>query len=211
MKPTYTSRPINTVDMPVPVKPRLAFYYNFFESNERVNDTPPKLSRPLTALTPKELARKIPRYVSINWAKVHFDKKRSVEQASQPQFLELNKDIITDESKILTDSSMLYFQDFDHLNRIGERFEASARVRGILSGSSTDIAAKLNVATSKSSDGDVIQRHLSIASQNRSLFISNDMLIEPANASAADQLAIIIDSDGKIKKEKFKNAVCGRA
>ena len=84
MKPTYTSRPINTVDMPVPVKPRLAFYYNFFESNERVNDTPPKLSRPLTALTPKELARKIPRYVSINWAKVHFDKKRSVEQASQP-------------------------------------------------------------------------------------------------------------------------------
>ena len=195
MKPTYTSRPINTVDMPVPAKPRLAFYYNFFESNERVNDTPPKLSRPLTALTPKELARKIPRYVSINWAKVHFDKKRSVEQASQPQFLELNKDIITDESKILTDSSMLYFQDFDHLNRIGERFEASARVRGILSGSSTDIAAKLNVATSKSSDGDVIQRHLSIASQNRSLFISNDMLIEPANASAADQLAIIIDSD----------------
>ena len=195
MKPTYTSRPINTVDMPVPVKPRLAFHYNFFESNERVNDTPPKLSRPLTALTPKELARKIPRYVSINWAKVHFDKKRSVEQASQPQFLELNKDIITDESKILTDSSMLYFQDFDHLNRIGERFEASARMRGILSGSSTDIAAKLNVATSKSSDGDVIQRHLSIASQNRSLFISNDMLIEPANASAADQLAIIIDSD----------------
>ena len=195
MKPTYTSRPINTVDMPVPVKPRLAFHYNFFESNERVNDTPPKLSRPLTALTPKELARKIPRYVSINWAKVYFDKKRSVEQASQPQFLELNKDIITDESKILTDSSMLYFQDFDHLNRIGERFEASARMRGILSGSSTDIAAKLNVATSKSSDGDVIQRHLSIASQNRSLFISNDMLIEPANASAADQLAIIIDSD----------------
>jgi len=195
MKPTYTSRPINTVDMPVPVKPRLAFYYNFFESNERVNDTPPKLSKPLTALTPKELARKIPRYVSINWAKVHFDKKRSVEQASQPQFLELNKDIITDESKILTDSSMLYFQDFDHLNRIGERFEASARMRGILSGSSTDIAAKLNVVTSKSSDGDVIQRHLSIASQNRSLFISNDALIEPANASSADQLAIIIDSD----------------
>ena len=195
MKPTYTSRPINTVDMPVPVKPQLTFHYNFFESNERVNDTPPKLSRPLTALTPKELARKIPRYVSINWAKVHFDKKRSVEQVSQPQFLELNKDIITDESKILTDSSMLYFQDFDYLNRIGERFEASARMRGILSGSSTDIAAKLNVATSKSSDGDVIQRHLSIASQNRSLFISNDMLIEPANASAADQLAIIIDSD----------------
>lgn len=195
MKPTYTSRPINTVDMPVPVKPHLKFHYNFFESNERVNDTPPKLSKPLTALTPRELARKIPRYVAINWGKVHFDQKRSVEITSQPQFLELNKDIITDESKILTDTSMLYFQDFDYLNRIGERFEASARMRGVLSGSSTDIAAKLNAVTSKDSDGDMIQRYLSIASQNRSLFISDDMLIEPADASAADQLAIIIDSD----------------
>jgi len=195
MKPTYASRPINTVDMPVPVKPHLKFHYNFFESNERVNDTPPKLSKPLTALTPRELARKIPRYVAINWGKVHFDQKRSVEITSQPQFLDLNKDIITDESKILTDTSMLYFQDFDYLNRIGERFEASARMRGVLSGSSTDIAAKLNAVTSKDSDGDVIQRYLSIASQNRSLFISDDMLIEPADASAADQLAIIIDSD----------------
>ena len=76
MKPTYVSRPINAVDMPVPVKPHLKFHYNFFESNERVNDAPPKLSKPLTALTPRELARKIPRYVAINWGKVHFDQKR---------------------------------------------------------------------------------------------------------------------------------------
>ena len=181
--------------MPVPTRPHLKYYYNFFEANERINDIPPKLSRPLTALTQRELAVKVPRYVSISWKPVKFDPARSTESFLQPTFLDINKNVITDESKILTDSVMLYFQDFNHLNRIGERFEASARMRGVLSGSSTDISAKLNAVTSKDADGDIIQRYLSIASQTRSLFISDGVLIEPVDASAADQLVIVIDSD----------------
>lgn len=195
MRPTYTSKPINIIDMPVPSRPQLQFHYNFFQADERVSDTPPKLARPITALTPRELSTKVPRYISISWDKVHFNPIRSSFPASQPNFLDANQKIITDESQILSDAAILYFQDFDHSNRIGERFESSARLRGLLSGSSTDVASKLNAVTSKSSDGDVIQRYLSIASQNRSLFISEDSLIEPVDSSAADQLSVVLDTD----------------
>lgn len=210
MKPTYISRPVQILDVPVPERPNLKFVYNFFEFDERVDDNPPRLKRPLTALTPRELNVKIPRYVSISWKPARFDRVRSSEVQTQREFLESNKDDIADESTILRDSSMLYFQDFDYLNRIGERFESSARVRGILSGSTTDVSSKLmtqrvNFATSGSNpsisssrasrEGNVLQRYLSVASQSRSLFISGENLIEPADASAADQLAIIIDND----------------
>lgn len=210
MKPTYISRPVQIVDVPVPSKPDLKFVYNFFEFDERVDDVPPRLKRPLTALTPRELNTKIPRYVTISWKPSKFDPNRSREIISQKKFLEDNRQDIVNESVILRDSSMLYFQDFDHLNRIGERFESSARVRGVLSGSITDVAANLmtqridfaasgsNITISEkraSRESKVIQRYLGVASQSRSLFISGDNLIEPADASAADQLAIIIDND----------------
>lgn len=210
MKPTYISRPVQVLDVPVPSKPELKFVYNFFEFDERVDDNPPRLKRPLTSLTPRELSVKVPRYVSISWKPSRFDPNRSREILTQKNFLENNKQDIANESTILRDSSMLYFQDFDYLNRIGERFESSARVRGVLSGSSTDKAHKLmtqraDFAVSGSNstfdqlrlsrESQVIQRYLSLASQNRSLFISGDKMIEPADASAADQLAIIIDND----------------
>lgn len=194
MKPTYISRPFNVIDAPVPSRPSVKFFYNFFDANERVSDTPPSLSRPISALTPREISAKIPRYVQVSWSPVRFDPIRSKEVQEQPAFLSDNRGVLTDESSILFDSSIVYFQDFDHLNRIGERFEASARMRGVLSGSSTDIAAKLGAVTSKSSDNDIIQRHLGIASNNRALFVKNGVLIEPANASAADQLALIVNA-----------------
>jgi hypothetical protein len=105
---------------------------------------------------------------------------------------------------------MLYFQDFDYLNRLGERFEASARVRGLLSGSATDVAYKLMTqrnsfaasgsnltidSTRANKESATVQRYLSVASQSRSLFVSGDSLIEPADGAAADQLAIITDND----------------
>ena len=210
MKPTYISRPVQILDVPVPSKPILKFVYNFFEFDERVDDNPPRLKRPLTALSPRELNTKIPRYVSISWKPSRFDPNRSREIATQRDFLDQNKQDIANESTILQDSSMLYFQDFDYLNRIGERFESAARVRGVLSGSTTDVAQNLmtqrtNFAASGSNvtidqaradrESRVIQRYLSVASQSRSLFISGDSMIEPADASAADQLSIIIDND----------------
>ena len=45
MKPTYASRPVHIIDAPIPGKPRLKFYYNFFEADERVDDTPPGLKK----------------------------------------------------------------------------------------------------------------------------------------------------------------------
>lgn len=210
MKPTYASRPVQVFDIPVPSKPEVKFTYNFFEPDERVDDNPPYLKKPLTALTPREISIKIPRYVTISWKKASFDPRRSFEFSYQKDFLERNKTEITDESNVLVDFSMLYFQDFDYLNRIGERFEASARLRGISSGSNTDIAAKLlasrainsSSAFDQNSDtkelarqGDSMQRFLSLASQNRTLFINGDQRIEISDASAADQLAIIIDND----------------
>jgi len=195
MKPTYISRPIHLLDVPTPSKPNLKFQYNFFEANERVSEIPPRLSRSITSLSPREIAIKIPRLMYVSWPKVSFDPKRSIEVDIPPEFIRKNSDDIADESSILNDSTLLYFQDFDHLNRIGERFEASARMRGILSGSSTDIAARLNSVTSDSSDGDIIQRYLSIASQSRAVFIQGDNLVEPVDASASEQLAIIIDND----------------
>lgn len=194
MKPTYMSRPFNTIDAPVTERPKVKFVYNFFQPNERISDVPPSLARPISALTPRELSTKVPRYNLISWNSVRFDPIRSKEVQEQRDFLLNNSDTITNESSILFDSNIIYFQDFDHLNRIGERFESSARMRGVLSGSSTDIAAKLGDVTSKSSDNDIIQRHLSIASQNRALFIKDGALIEPAHASSADQLAMIINS-----------------
>lgn len=210
MKPTYISKPIALLDMPVPSKPSLKFVYNFFEADERVDDNPPRLKRPLTALTPRELNVKIPRYIIIDWKKSRFDPVRSREVRSQKNFLDDNRQDISNESSMITDSSMLYFQDFDYLNRIGERFESSARIRGLLSGSSTDVSYKLmtqridfaasgsnpSISDSRANrEGNVIQRYLSVASQSRALFISEDGLIEPVDASAADQLAIITDND----------------
>jgi hypothetical protein len=210
MKPTYASRPVQVFDIPVPSKPEVKFTYNFFEADERVDDKPPFLKKPLSALTPREISIKIPRYVTISWKKSSFDPRRSSEFTYQKKFLENNALEITDESKILTDFSMLYFQDFDYLNRVGERFESSARLRGLASGSNTDIASKLMVSRAANSSsaldasgdnsmlasqGNYIQRFLSLATQNRSLFISGDQKIEPVDASSADQLAIIVDND----------------
>jgi len=210
MKPTYASRPVQIFDVPVPSKPIVKFTYNFFEADERVDDNPPFLKKPLSALTPREISIKIPRYVTVSWKKSSFDPRRSTEFAYQKSFLEDNKLEIVDESKILADFSMLYFQDFDYLNRIGERYESSARLRGLASGSSTDIAAKLmtsrasNASSALDQNGDTtilsqqgnsMQRFLSLASQSRSLFIDGDKKVEPVDASAADQLAIVIDND----------------
>ena len=210
MKPTYASRPIQILDIPIPGKPIVNFVYNFFEPDERVDDNPPSLKKPLGALTTREISIKIPRFVSISWKKANFDPARSEKRPLQPQYLNNNKQLISDEASLLSDSSMLYFQDFDYLNRIGERFESSARLRGAMSGSATDVAQKLMTSrimnstsardqnedyTTFINQGVIVQRYLSVASQNRSLFISNDQLIEPADASAADQLAIIVDND----------------
>jgi len=195
MKPTYISRPIHTIDAPFPEKPDLRFVYNFFVSDERVSDKAPNISKPAGALTTQELRLKVPRYVIINWKKSRFDKRRTTEVESSQQFLSENEEIIYDETSILNDMTVLYFQDLDHKNRIGERFESSARLRGILSGSSTDVAAKLNAITSDDTDGDIIQRYVSLAAQGRSLFINGDSLVEPVDASAAEQLAMIIDQD----------------
>jgi len=195
MKPTYNSRPIHVIDAPIPTKPSLKFIYNFFEFDERVSEIPPRIKRPIAALTPSELSRKIPRLVVVTWKNTRFDPKRSIEVSIPKVVIESNADEIASETSILNDTTMLYFQDFDQSNRIGERFEASARMRGVLSGSSTDVAAKLNDVTSPETDGDIIQRYLSFASQQRSLFISGDTRIEPIDASAADQLAMVIDND----------------
>ena len=195
MKPTYISRPVRDIDAPIPSKPNVKFVYNFFTPDERVSSTPPKLSKPFGSLTSRDLSTKIPRYVRISWPHVRFDPRRSSEIDESSSFLENNKGDIIDESIILSDATILYFQDFDHLNRIGERFESSARLRGVLSGSSTDVSAKLNAATTDSTDGKIIQRYLGLATQSRSLFISNDKVIEPVDASAADQIAMIIDND----------------
>lgn len=195
MKPTYISRPVRVIDAPIPSKPRVKFVYNFFEADERVSSNPPKLSKPIGALTPRELSIKVPRYVTVSWPQVKFDPRRSVEVEVSPAFLRENQSNITDESTVLHDMTILYFQDFDYKNRIGERFESSARLRGILSGSSTDVAAKLNLVTKDTTDGILMQRYLSLASQSRSLFIRGDTLVEPVDASAADQLAMIIDND----------------
>ena len=195
MKPTYISRPVRVIDAPIPSKPKLKFVYNFFEADERVSSNPPKLSKPIGSLTPRELSIKVPRYIRVTWPHVKFDPRRSREVDVSSNFLRENQSIITDESTVLHDMTILYFQDFDYKNRIGERFESSARLRGILSGSSTDVAAKLNLVTKDTTDGIIMQRYLSLASQSRSLFISGDSLIEPVDASAADQLAMIIDND----------------
>ena len=195
MKPTYISRPVRVIDAPIPSKPNVKFIYNFFTPDERVSSTPPKLSKPLGSLTSRELSVKIPRYVRVSWPHVKFDPCRGREIDESHSFLENNKGDIIDESRILSDATILYFQDFDHLNRIGERFEASARLRGVLSGSSTDVSAKLNAVTTDSTDGSIIQRYLGLATQSRSLFISDDKLVEPVDASAADQIAMIVDND----------------
>jgi hypothetical protein len=195
MKPTYISRPIHTIDAPITSKPRLKFVYNFFTADERVNSDPPRLSKPASSLTPEDIRRKIPRYVAVSWGRSRLDPSRSNEIESSSDYLQRNAAVIADESSILNDVSLLYFQDIDHLSRLGERFEASARMRGVLSGSSTDIAAKLNALTADTTDGDLIQRYVSVASQSRSLFINEDTLVEPLDASAADQLTMIIDSE----------------
>jgi hypothetical protein len=195
MKPTYISRPVRIIDAPIPRKPNVKFVYNFFTPDERVSSTPPKLSKPVGSLTSRELSIKIPRYVRVSWPNVKFDPRRGREINESLSFLENNRSDIIDESRILSDATVLYFQDFDHLNRIGERFESSARLRGVLSGSSTDVSAKLNAVTTNSTDGRIIQRYLGLAAQSRSLFISDDKLIEPVDASAADQIAMIIDND----------------
>lgn len=195
MKPTYISRPIHTVDAPVPSKPDLKFVYNFFTADERLNSDSPKVSKPIESLTPQDIRRKVPRFVTISWGKSRLDPTRSSEVEPVAGYLQKNASSIADESSILTDVSLLYFQDIDHLSRLGERFEASARMRGMLSGSNTDIAAKLNSVTSDTTDGDLIQRYVSVASQERSLFINDNLLIEPVDASAADQIAMIIDDE----------------
>ena len=195
MKPTYISRPIHTIDAPIPNKPSLRFVYNFFTADERVNSNPPRLTKPLGALTTQDIRRQVPRYVTISWSKSRLNPNRSQDSESAPGYLQKNAALIANESSILNDSSLLYFQDLDHLNRIGERFEASARMRGVLSGSSTDIAAKLNALTSDKTDGDLIQRYVSVAAQGRALFINNDSLIEPVDASAADQISMVIDDE----------------
>jgi hypothetical protein len=196
MKPTYTSRPIHIIDAPVPGKPRLKFYYNFFEADERVDDTPPRLKKPISSLTSREIQLKIPRYVEVSWSPSISKPSLSERVETTQQFLLGNESSIANEANVLTDSTMVYFQDFDHLNRIGERFEASARMRGILTGSSTDTAAKLNLVTRDETDGDLMQRYLSLAAQNRAMFVNQDgIAIEPVDASAADQLAIIVDND----------------
>jgi hypothetical protein len=202
MKPTYISRPIHTIDAPFPEKPDLKFVYNFFVADERVNDKAPSISKPIGALTTQELRLKVPRYVIINWKKTRFDKQRTRDIESNREFFSSNEKIIYDETSILSDMTLLYFQDLDHKNRVGERFEASARLRGILSGSSTDIAAKLNAITSDDTDGDLIQRYVSLAAQGRSLFINGDALIEPVDASAAEQLTMIIDQDYTLKASR---------
>jgi hypothetical protein len=195
MKSTYISRPIHLLDVPVPSKPRLKFEYNFFEADERVSEVPPRLGHGIAGLSPREVATKIPRLIRVSWSKVRFDPMRSVEVDITSDFVSKNSGEIANESSILNDTTLLYFQDFDHLNRIGERFEASARMRGVLSGSSTDVAARLNDVTIDATDGNTIQRYLSVASQSRSLFIQGDTLVEPVDASAAEQLAIIVDND----------------
>lgn len=195
MKSTYISRPIHLMDVPVPKKPSLKFDYNFFMKDERVSELPTTLSKSILSLSPREIAAKIPRLVRVSWQKVRFDPKRSVEIDITQPFISKNSDEIADEASILNDTTMLYFQDFDHRNRIGERLEASARLRGILSGSATDVAARLNAVTEDTTDGDLIQKYLGIASQSRSLFIQGDSLVEPVDASAVEQLAIIVDNE----------------
>lgn len=194
MKSSYISRPIHFIDAPVPKKPIVKFEYNFFEADERTSEGSSS-QQLIMSLNPRELAIKVPRLNRLSWNQVVFDRKRSIQREVARDFLTDNAEEIADESAILNDTTILYFQDFDHLNRIGERFEASARMRGVLSGSSTDVAAKLNTVTSITTDGDLIQRYLSIASQSRSLFLRDGLMVEPADASSADQLTMVVDNN----------------
>lgn len=192
---TYISRAFQVLDIPSPEKPNVKFVYNFFVNDERVNGDAPKLKSPAGGLTPNDILEKLPRYVKVSWRGVRFDPNRSTELPVSDKFVASNISNIIDEASINSDATMLYFQDIDFKNRVGERFEASARVRGILSGSATDTAAQLSAVTSTSSDQDVIQRYLSLAAQSRKTFIRNGIEIEPTDAAANEQLAFIIDND----------------
>ena len=88
MKPTYISRPIHTIDAPIPNKPSLRFVYNFFTADERVNSNPPRLTKPLGALTPQDIRRQVPRYVTISWSKSRLNPNRSQDSESAPGYLQ---------------------------------------------------------------------------------------------------------------------------
>jgi hypothetical protein len=191
---TYISRAFQLLDIPVPDKPDVRFVYNFFVPDERINDDAPKSKRPITGLTPNDTLERIPRYVRLSWTGIQFDPVRSTNVPVSDEFIRQNVENISNESSITSDATILYFQDIDFRNRVGERFEASARVRGLPSGSATDTAARLNAVTSITSDGDIIQRYLSLASQSRKVFFKNGVEIEPTDAAAEEQLAMMIDN-----------------
>jgi hypothetical protein len=186
MNPTYVSRPFNFLDVPIPSKVTTSFYYYFFEKNERAKEWVSKPSDPIF---------RIPRFVKINWEKVQFDPIRSVNDPSSLKSIGTYKEDIVEEPSILLDSSIIYFQEFEQEVRIGERFKSSARLRGIASGSNTDIAAKLAAVTEDTTDNDIIQRYVSLNSQKKSIFVKSDEKIEPSNFSNADQLTLMVGND----------------
>lgn len=221
MKPTYISRPAQVFDIPIPSKPELSFIYNFFLKDERVNDFSPRLKRDFSKLTAREIEQSVPRYITVNWKKATFDKKQADELSVSLDSIVSNQSNIIDESNVLKDYTMCYFQDLDYLNRIGERFETSARLRGSVSGSNTDLAAQLvssridNGSSAITDQGstkiveeqsNTIQRFLSIASQSRSLILKDGVMIEPSDASSDDQLAMAIDNSYRTGSSKFSNA-----
>ena len=221
MKPNYISRPAQIFDIPIPGKPDVSFIYNFFVKDERVNDLSPRLKREFSKLSNREIEQSVPRYITVNWKKPTFDKKQAEEKRYPLNFISENQSKIIDESNILKDYTMVYFQDVDYLNRIGERFESSAKLRGASAGSNTDLAAGLissridNGSSAITDLGDTqaieaqsntIQRFLSIALQSRSLFLKNGEMIEPSDAAADDQLAMAIDNSYRLGSSKFCNA-----
>jgi len=110
---------------------------------------------------------------------------------------------------------MTYFQDLDYKNRIGKRFQSSAKMRGFSDGSGTDIAANLMMsrieAAPNSYDDDssetkrqsaIIQRYISTSLQSRDYILKDGILIEPSTASADDQIALVVDNNYSGKSSK---------
>jgi hypothetical protein len=218
MKSTYISRPVQIFDVPIPEKPELGFVYNFFLKDERVNETPPNLKTSFNKLSERDIQQMIPRYITVSWKKATFDKIHATELQVDHSMIENNSNKIIDESNILQDFTMFYFQDMDFINRIGKRFESSAKMRGFVSGSGTDLAANLmmsradSFSTSITSNGDttelknqgvVIQRYISAALQSRNFILKDGMLIEPSDAAADDQIAMVVDNSYSLKSSRY--------
>jgi len=215
MKPTYISRPVQVFDIPIPEKPSLGFVYNFFLKDERLNDSAPSLRTPFNNLSERDIQQYIPRYITVSWKKSTFDKIHTTEMVVNQSLVESNSSKIIDESNILQDYHMTYFQDLDYKNRIGKRFQSSAKMRGFSDGSGTDIAANLMMsrieAAPNSYDDDssetkrqsaIIQRYISTSLQSRDYILKDGILIEPSTASADDQIALVVDNNYSGKSSK---------